>query len=165
MQSGIRVDDAGVGGGVTDLLSVMVMQKQLDALVEGLNFGGKGDRNYATNAGIWMGFIRQLMQEQRLGLPDDEELVQRLTTRTFTTNLAGKIVLEPKEHMRDRGVPSPDKADAVALAFAHESLVDWAAVYNLTTCVACSHRYVLRPPERPCPRCGTRQPTAATVAA
>ena len=124
----IRVDDAGVGGGVTDLLQLMVQEKTLTATVQGLTFGGKGDRHYATNAGVWWGRLRQLMQEGRLDLPTDPELHQQLTTRTFATNLNGKIVLEPKDHMSGRGIPSPDKADALALAYApapNEGLLDY----------------------------------------
>jgi hypothetical protein len=47
----------------------------------------------------------------------------------LATNLAGKIVLEPKDHMAGRGVSSPDKADALALAFAPapgEGLLEWS---------------------------------------
>lgn len=124
----IRVDDAGLGGGVTDLLNVMIQQGTLDATVYPLTFGGKGDTNYATNTGVWWGRLRTLMQNGQLNIPDDPELAQQLTTRTFATNLAGKIVLEPKDHMAGRGVPSPDKADALALAFAPapgEGLLEW----------------------------------------
>jgi hypothetical protein len=94
------------------------------------------------------------MQEKLLALPPDEELAQQFTTRTFATNLAGKIVLEPKDHMRERGVPSPDKADAVALAFAGESLDDWAAAYGVVTCTGCAHKFVDEGGGRACPRCG-----------
>lgn len=125
----VRVDDGGVGGGVTDLLRLMVTEGTLTGVeVVAMNFGGKGDQHYATNAGVWYGHLRKLMQEEKLGLPADPELRQQLTTRTFATNTRGKIVLEPKEHMRDRGVPSPDKGDALALAFAPapaEGLIEW----------------------------------------
>lgn len=152
----IRVDDGGVGGGVTDLLNLMLQEKTLDANVEGLNFGGKGDRYYGTNAGVWWGFLRRLMQEQLLALPPDDELRQQLTTRMFATNLAGKIVLEQKEHMRDRGVPSPDKADALALAFAGESLENWDDAYGIRTCDRCQHKFIDPDGERACPQCGAR---------
>lgn len=124
----IRVDDGGVGGGVTDLLNLMVKEGTLEATVQPFNFGGQGDRFYATNAGVWWGTLRQLMQDGQVGLPRDEELRQQLTTRTFAVNTKGKIVLEPKDHMTGRGVPSPDKADAVSLLFVPgpgEGLLDW----------------------------------------
>ena len=43
-------------------------------------------------------------------LPDDPELFAQLTTRQAFPNSAGKIVLESKEQMRARGLPSPDRA-------------------------------------------------------
>lgn len=150
----IRVDDGGVGGGVTDLLQTSVMEGTLAAEVQGLNFGGAGDRHHATNAGVWWQTLRQLMQKGSLSLPDDPELAQQLTTRTFAMNLRGKIVLETKEHLRSRGVPSPDKADAVALAFAFESLVDWDMAYGIRTC-RCGHKLHDPKRERRCPRCST----------
>ena len=40
-------------------------------------------------------------------------------------NAQGKIVLERKEDMKRRGLPSPDKADAVFLAFNEERLTQF----------------------------------------
>lgn len=116
----IVVDDGGVGGGVTDLLNVA--RKSRDDLpvmsVSGVTFGGAGDKWYTTNAGVWWHRLRKLMQEELLTVPLDEDLRQQLTDRTSAMNLKGKTVLESKDHMRDRGVSSPDKADAVALTVA-----------------------------------------------
>jgi hypothetical protein len=38
----------------------------------------------------------------------------------------GQLKVESKEEMRDRGVPSPDRADALALAFAAD-LAPWVS--------------------------------------
>lgn len=114
----IRVDDNGVGGGVTDQLRLMVAERVLEAEVIAANFGGTGDTWYANAAGVWWGRIRQMMRDGTLALPDDPELRTQLTTRTFAVNAGGKVVLEPKDHMAERGVPSPDLADALVLAYA-----------------------------------------------
>lgn len=114
----VRVDDDGVGGGVTDLLRLMVSEGTANLTPMPATFGGKGDRWYATNAGVMWGHLRKLMQDGLLALPRDQELLVQLTNRTFSVNLKGKIVLEKKEHMKERGLRSPDKADALALAFA-----------------------------------------------
>ena len=117
----IIVDDGGVGGGVTDLLNVARRERTDDMVrlsVSGVTFGGAGDHWYTTNAGVWWHRLRKLMQEHLLTLPDDDDLRQQLTDRTSAMNLKGKTVLESKDHMRDRGVSSPDKADAVALTVA-----------------------------------------------
>lgn len=50
---------------------------------------------------------------------DDNELIAELTSATYTyKDAAGKLRLESKDSMRDRGLPSPDKADSLALTFA-----------------------------------------------
>jgi hypothetical protein len=36
----------------------------------------------------------------------------------FTLKLVGRIKIESKDDMRKRGLPSPDRADAMAIAFA-----------------------------------------------
>jgi hypothetical protein len=113
----VIVDDGGVGGGVTDLLHV-ARREGANISVSGVNFGGAGDKHYNTNAGVWWHRLRLLLQKANLCLPPDNELRSQLTDRTATMNMKGKMVLETKEHMRERGVPSPDKADAVALTVA-----------------------------------------------
>lgn len=123
-QAIVRVDDDGIGGGVTDLLRDMAANG-LPLRPVAATFGGSGDRWYATNAGVYWGHLRRLLKEGKLALPRDQELLFQLTTRTFSTTMQGKIVLEKKEHMKERGLPSPDKADALALAFASEQGSAW----------------------------------------
>jgi len=40
-----------------------------------------------------------------------------LTSVGYKYNSAGQLVLESKQDMRRRGIPSPDEGDAVALCF------------------------------------------------
>jgi len=134
-----------------------VQEGTLKATIGGYTFGGAGDMHYATNAGVWWGTLRRLMQDGSLALPPDDELRQQLTTRTFAQNMRGKIVLETKEHMRDRGVPSPDKADAVALAFAfHTAEGAWLGAYGLRECAGCGHAFHDPDRDRPCPKCNAK---------
>ena len=55
-------------------------------------------------------------------IPDDEELATELKSPEYevlaTSKNAGKIKLESKKDMKSRGVPSPNKADGLALTFA-----------------------------------------------
>jgi hypothetical protein len=41
-----------------------------------------------------------------------------LTAPGYTHDKRDRVVLESKEHLKDRGVDSPDDADALALTFA-----------------------------------------------
>ena len=40
----------------------------------------------------------------------------QLTNRKYKLDSDGRIVLERKEEMKRRGIPSPDRADALSLA-------------------------------------------------
>ena len=51
-------------------------------------------------------------------LPDDQELCDDLVGPQFSTRPDGKVVLESKADMKKRGIPSPNKGDALALSFA-----------------------------------------------
>ena len=50
---------------------------------------------------------------------NDDRLIQELTAPESRINHAGKQVLESKDEMRRRGLPSPNIADALALTFAY----------------------------------------------
>lgn len=111
----VKVDDSGLGGGVTDLLTEA--QGQISAQIIPCNFGGPGDDHYANEAGLMWGNLRELFRTGDISLPDEPDLVGQLTTRKYAVNSKGKIALENKEDMKRRGVSSPDIADALALAF------------------------------------------------
>ena len=53
-----------------------------------------------------------------ISIPDDAELVAQLSSILFVESRSGKVQLESKEAMRERGVKSPDKADSLVYAFA-----------------------------------------------
>ncbi len=54
-----------------------------------------------------------MIEQGQIILPDDRELFSQLTTRLVRTSSRGQILLESKDQLRARGVPSPDRADAV----------------------------------------------------
>ena len=77
-----------------------------------------GDRAYNddqfANRGseLWFNAARQI-EKNDIRLPQDELLFTQLTTRRAKTNIRGKLMAEPKDEMRQRGLGSPDRADAV----------------------------------------------------
>ncbi|MEK3722297.1 AAA family ATPase [Paenibacillus sp. FSL H8-0034] len=129
----IKVDDSGVGGGVTDRLEEVIREERLKGWqVIPINNGSKPTRNeeeHYDNRGTetWAD-LRDILQECFSGhmqgrpveveLPDDERLITQLTQRKYRMTSKGKIALERKEDMKKRGLDSPDRADAVVLAFA-----------------------------------------------
>ena len=58
-----------------------------------------------------------LESEVGISLPDSDSLQADLVGPGYKFNSGGQLVLESKEDMRKRGVPSPDEGDAVALCF------------------------------------------------
>ena len=51
--------------------------------------------------------------------PDDQVMVDDLTGPEYVVKADGKILLEAKQDMKKRGLPSPNRADALALTFAY----------------------------------------------
>lgn len=52
-------------------------------------------------------------------IPIDPALRDELQSPELVPRLDGKIQIEAKHHMKERGVPSPNRADALALSFAY----------------------------------------------
>lgn len=75
------------------------------------------DSNKFANRGteMWVQFARQV-ELGKVILPKDDILHRQLTTRRLEHNSKGKLMVEPKPKMKDRGLDSPDRADALILA-------------------------------------------------
>jgi hypothetical protein len=58
----------------------------------------------------------------------DEKTIAQLTAIRYSHNSRGQIVIESKEDARKRGVKSPDRAEAVMLAFAEMSFSNAGAL-------------------------------------
>ena len=109
----VFVDEGGVGGGVVDRL------RELGAPVYGVHFGGSAQRPtrfYNRRSEIFWE-LRRLLNDALITLPRDEELAGQLLGLRYDVSSSGQVRLEGKPEMRRRGMPSPDKADALALAF------------------------------------------------
>lgn len=114
----IFVDEGGLGAGVVDRL------RQISVPVTGVNFGGKPDRTQMDDgikvrnkrAEMWA-FMRAWLKGG--AIPDDHELAADLTGVEYGFDENQAIQLEKKEHMKKRGLASPDLADALALTFAY----------------------------------------------
>ena len=111
--SRILVDAIGLGAGVADRL------KELGLPVIGVNVSESPSlkERYANfRAELWGRFAGWL-EERRGGLPDDQDLLAQASSLKFFYDSAGRIRLEKKEDLKKRGLPSPDRADAVVLTF------------------------------------------------
>ena len=109
----VFVDGGGVGGGVVDRL------RQLNHDVVEVQFGGKADdpRKYLNKRAEMWGRAKEWL---KIGcLAKDEALVTDLTSVEYQYTAADQIQLESKEHMKQRGLASPDAGDALALTLAY----------------------------------------------
>lgn len=61
--------------------------------------------------------LRDLVRTRRVYIPNDSVLIAQLTTRRYWLTKQGKYILESKDDYMDRGYPSPDRADALAMCF------------------------------------------------
>ncbi len=74
--------------------------------------GGPANRR----AELWLN-VRRALESERFKLPDSDSLQADLVSCGYKLDSSGRLLLEAKEAMRRRGVPSPDEGDAVALCF------------------------------------------------
>lgn len=115
----INVDDTGLGAGVTDRLREVLSENNLNGTVHACHNGAKArDNRYANFVTECYFALRDRFVDGNITLPRDDELVAELTTRKFNVNSSDKIILEPKDGYKRRIGHSPDRADAVALAYA-----------------------------------------------
>jgi hypothetical protein len=63
------------------------------------------------------GNLKKVLEGGRFSLPDSDLLQADLVSCGYKYQSDGKLLLESKQDMRRRGVPSPDEGDAVALCF------------------------------------------------
>ena len=110
----VFIDDGGVGGGVTDRL------RALGQAVVGVNFGSAAQEPEYANKRMEMWYrMANWLKHEDGTLPNDEELKAELVAPTYDFDEKQRMLLESKKKMKARGLPSPDKADALVLTFAH----------------------------------------------
>jgi len=115
----IKVDDIGVGGGVTDRL------KEQKEPVVGINASGKPsdpERYPNLRSELWF-MMAERAREGRLDtsmIPQSQRslLESQLTGPKYKIDSHGRRVVEPRKDIKKRLGRSPDDADAVILAFA-----------------------------------------------
>lgn len=112
----VRVDGVGVGAGVVDELleaghDVVDMQSGAAAL---------DSEHFANARAEWWWGLRERFEQGDIDIdPDDDELAAQLGSVKYKYTARGQVLIESKDDMKKRGLPSPDRADAVMLGKAH----------------------------------------------
>lgn len=124
----VKIDDGGVGGGVTDQLKAA---KKANPELYGnmevvpVNFGQRiRHKRFYDSTTYMMGVIRDMIQpfdeegnqrKAQLILPNDNDMVGQLSCRKYDF-VETRQKVESKAEMKKRGLSSPDEADSVLLA-------------------------------------------------
>lgn len=109
------IDSNGVGGGVYDRL------KEMGKKVVSMGAGeGANDKERFLNARAeWFWSLREAFEEGLVDIdPLDDDLLGQLSNLKYRVDSKGRIQIESKDDMKKRGLPSPDRADTMAMAFA-----------------------------------------------
>ena len=125
----VFIDVTGVGAGIVD--QIKHLGPPYSTIVEGVSFGsspiapppldehGKpygGPQNRRVE--IWKELKQWLEEPAGVQIPNSDSLQADFCGPAYHYDSLGRLVLESKEDMRRRKVPSPDEGDAVALTFA-----------------------------------------------
>jgi len=113
----IKVDDTGVGGGVTDKL------RDMGALVVPINNGGApaNKKLYTSTADEqWFEFPIDLAD-----IPDNPELMAELSARQYHYTRDDRRQIESKADFKKRYGRSPDLADALLLCYYSPKILQW----------------------------------------
>lgn len=114
----IFADEGGLGRPMVDSLWAAGWE------INRVNFGSRPFEPIYENRGaeMWHETAASLHRGELL-LPADDLLIAQLTTRKCKVTGLGKLGLESKADLQQRGVPSPDRADAVCGAWACRSML------------------------------------------
>ncbi|MFB1501498.1 hypothetical protein [Thiocapsa sp. N5-Cardenillas] len=112
----VCIDPIGIGAGVVDRLQEMGYE-----CVEGVNVArSANDRERFANlrAELWSEMRDWFTGELPVSIPDSDELHRDLCSLGYKHRSNGQLLIESKDDLRKRGMPSPDIADALMLSFA-----------------------------------------------
>lgn len=105
--------DGGYGTGIVSYGRALGRNWQLVWFSE-----ASGTEGYLNKRAEMYGLIKKWLREGG-SICDDPELKDELTAIETVPRVDGKIQLESKQDMKKRGLSSPNKADTLALSFAH----------------------------------------------
>lgn len=112
----VYIDCIGIGAGIVDRLQEMGCHQ-----VEGINVGrtaNEKDKFANLRAELWWTMRDWLMQNDLpVQIPDSDDLHGALVSLGYKYRSNEQLLIEGKDDLRKRGMPSPDEADALSLTF------------------------------------------------
>jgi hypothetical protein len=108
----VRVDGVGVGGGVVDQL----IEQGHDVVDMQAGMAAADNEHFKNARAEWWWSVRERFESGDADIdPDDDELAAQLGSIRYKFTSRGQIQIESKDDTRRRGLPSPDRADAIML--------------------------------------------------
>ncbi|MYC32936.1 MAG: hypothetical protein F4X64_07140 [Chloroflexi bacterium] len=109
----VNVDAIGVGAGLADRL------REQGVPARDVNVAEKPrrDRTCLNLRAEGYQSLARRFRDHRIRIPRDAELIAELATLRYEYDSRGRLLMESKASIRRRGARSPDKADALMLAF------------------------------------------------
>jgi len=126
----VKIDDIGLGGGVTDRLKELANEygsdglRRMKAEVVPINVGSRpndedGDEKFVNLRADLHWMLRERLQDGLIDLdPDDMDVQAQMADIKYKVKSTGQILVESKDDIKKRGRGSPDDLDALILAFA-----------------------------------------------
>lgn len=111
----VFIDCIGIGAGVVDRLQEMGYD-----CVEGVNVARSANdkvRFGNQRAELWSAMRDWFTGELDVDIPDDDELHRDLCSLGYKHRSNGQMLIESKDELKKRGLPSPDIGDALSLTF------------------------------------------------
>lgn len=123
----VKIDSIGVGWGVTGILKRWRDEQMHSAVIVAVNVAERAKDSgkfHNQRSEMWWNF-RTLVQPittdqgvtQNIRLEVDTKALAQLSGPTYKSDSSGRIVIESKKDMKRRGMKSPDRAEALLLAF------------------------------------------------
>lgn len=120
----VKVDYIGLGNGVTHRLKELAEDPQhaiYGVEIEGVNVAlpAEDSEQYQNKKAELYWGLRKRFEDGAVDLDEaDEDLAAELVELRSRPNSRGQNAIEPKKEAKERGVDSPNRAEAVMLAFA-----------------------------------------------
>jgi hypothetical protein len=115
----IFVDVIGLGAGIADRLREQGYPA-VDVNVS--KYADNRTKYYNLRAELWTK-LRNWLVEGQGSIPDDESLIAGASSIKYSFDSQGRIKIEKKEDIKRRGLPSPDRADALCLTYYKPNLL------------------------------------------
>ena len=115
----VVVDEVGVGGGVLDALTE---REDIHALGFNSSASASDPQRFLNARAEAHWTLRKLLEDGQIALPDDDLLREELAQVRWLLTPSGHIKIEPKDDLKARIGRSPDRLDAIAMAFSVQAV-------------------------------------------